>query len=188
MFLLALDPSTKTGWAYGEEWRGIPKMEVGTFVLGEGTHVERFNALGRALRLFMSRHRVDLVGTEIPQMGVRVDTTMEPDGVGGMAANVKVMGSVQTQTLLWGLRAAIEQVSVWTDVPVVDFGVRTWRKAIFGNGNIAGVEAKRRSKVELKRYGVAVKNQDEAEAGMLLVHMNNHLPRIRLELKLRKVA
>lgn len=189
MKVLALDLSTRAGWACAEPWgAGLPIMEVGSFRVPEGTHQERFESLYRQIDEFCVRQHVDLAIVETPQIGVHVRKELVSDGMGGQFLDARAQGSVTTQTLLWGFRATLAALTVVRGIPVHDVGVREWRKSIFGNGNIPGQEAKKRSKETLQKFGVDVRNQDEAEAGMILVWAMNRLPRILAELQLKKTA
>jgi len=183
--MLALDLSTNAGWAYGQPWTGLPRMKCGTWKLPEGTHQERARAVALALSRFLANHPVELAGIEIPQAGVPVRKVQVRDAF-GVREETRVMGSGKTQNLLWSLNAACQGVFTVHGIPVRDIGVGEWRKAIFGNGSINGVESKRRSKAELIRMGVEVANQDEGEAGMMLCWLNNHLRRVLAEVANQK--
>lgn len=178
--------STHAGWAYGAPWGGgLPQMICGTWQLPAGTNQERARALARLLGGFLSAHPVELAGIEIPQSGVLVRKVTVRDAFGDREES-RVMGSGKTQNLLWSLNAACQGVLVSHGIPVRDIGVGEWRKAIFGNGSIKGDESKRQSKAQLQAWGVGVANQDEAEAGMMLVFVNNHLRRILAEVAIQR--
>jgi len=181
MVMLCLDISTNCGWAYGVPWSGVPRMVVGTWKLPKGaTHQQRSHAIARELAGFLRGQPVDIAGIEIPQKGMAPRIVKTVGEMGDEFSTIKG-GTLDSQNLLWSLNGAAQAVFAINSIPVRDIGVKEWRKDIFGNGNIKGDESKRRSKAELIRYGIDVSNQDEAEAGMMLVWLNNRRRRVMLE-------
>lgn len=159
-------------------------MEVGSFRLSEGTFVERGMMLVDQLQAFVLAHpQITAAGIEVPLSGTGNRTEVTVDGMGNKSFKVRPAGGNDARILLWSLNAAANTVFRLHRIPVRQIGVKEWRKDIFGNGNIAGDESKRRAKAELLSWGVDVKNQDEAEAGMMLAWMNRRLDYLRLELK-----
>lgn len=184
MALLALDLSTRAGWACGNPWRGLPRMEVGSFhVPKEGTVVERNLAFKKEFHRFLrERPDIDIAGVEIPLKGTGKRTVVETDGMGNKSFHVRSAGGEEARILLWTLNVTANNALDDFGIRARQIGVKEWRKDMFGNGNIAGIDSKRKAKAMLIEWGVDVKNQDEAEAGMMLAWMNRRITHLRLEL------
>jgi hypothetical protein len=122
--VLALDPATKTGFAFGAPSDAAP--EIGTIDLGR-EHDGPGDVFGRALRWAEPRiKRVHLLVIEPPI----------PPGQLWHDSNY------QSTAILHGLHAIFVGLAVARKVPVLEAPTRTWRKYFLGNGNLKRDAAK----------------------------------------------
>lgn len=183
--LLALDPAVRTGYALCEPFAERPtKMTVGSWQMGSGSHFDRATELANHLSaLLRANPYIEAAAVELPMSAPPARKRRATRGQLWEANDLAAQGSLSTQNLLWALHGAIAGTLAAHGIPTLTVSPKTWRKAVFGNGNIRGADSKRRSKETLLGWGVKARNQDAAEAGMIAVWLNTRMGRLRLEQK-----
>lgn len=186
--LLALDPSTRTGWAICEPFTDRPVMRCGSLHIPSGTNLERAAALGSQLIRLVKEEKITRAAVEIPMSAPPAPRKVQKVTALGFETEMAVQGNISTQNLLWCLHGSIGAILGAFRIPTHIVGMKEWRKHTLGNGNIPGAESKRRCKSLLESMGVYVANQDEAEAGGILLWLNGHERCFREEDALRARA
>jgi hypothetical protein len=122
--VLALDPATKTGFAYGAPSDAAPR--IGTINLGREQDVPA-DVFGRAVRWF---------DKEICSADLLVIEPPIPPGQLWHGSNY------QSTVILHGLYAIFVGMAREYDVGVIEAPTRTWRKYFLGSGNMKRAQAK----------------------------------------------
>lgn len=183
--LLALDPSTRTGWAICEPFASRPVIRCGTWRLPDGSNIERAAAVARMLITLLKEEKITRAAVEIPMSAPPAARKVQKATALGFETEIVAQGNIKTQNLLWCIHGAIGAVLGAYRIPTHPVGMKEWRAHTLGNGNIPGAESKKRCKALLESLGAYVANQDEAEAGGILLWLNGHERRFRQEDELR---
>jgi len=186
--LLSLDPSTRTGYALCEPFTGRPVIRCGSWHAPKGEDTYRSRFLGRELIRLLKEEQITRAAIEIPMAVPPAPRKVQKVTALGFETVMETQGSVQTQNLLNGIHHVLCFTLAMYRIPFHRVGVKEWRKHTLGNGNIPGAESKKRCKSLLESMGVYVANQDEAEAGGILLWLNGHERRFREEDALRARA
>jgi Holliday junction resolvasome RuvABC endonuclease subunit len=179
--IVAIDGATRSGVAVAEPSSGIPKMELFTWQAPEKRPIqEKIEYLVEHLIRLIGNIQVLYAAVEIPQSGIGSRRTYveTPDGI---QINYKLGGNAGTQAQLWAMHGAYVGVLHSHDIQYRGVGVREWRKAILGNGNMKKDEAKKASRDMCFRLGIDAKNNDTAEAAMILLYANGNYRRWLVE-------
>jgi hypothetical protein len=180
--IVAIDGATRSGVAVAEPSKGgIPKMELLTWQAPEAHPIqEKIEYLVECLDLLIAKHEILYAGIEIPQSGIGSKRTFieTPDGI---QTNYKLGGNAGTQAQLWAMHGCFVGVLHSHKIPYRGIGVKEWRAAILGNGNMKSPDAKKASKDMCLRFGVDAKNGDQAEAAMILLYANGNYRRWLVE-------
>jgi Holliday junction resolvasome RuvABC endonuclease subunit len=183
--IIAIDGATRSGVAVAEPSSGIPKMELFTWQAPEKRPIqEKIEYLVDFLECLIAKDKVLYAAIEIPQSGIGSKRTFveTPDGI---KANYALGGNAGTQAQLWAMHGCFVGVLHSRQIPYRGIGVKEWRKAILGNGNIKKDDAKKASVEMCFRLGFNPKNKDQAEAAMILLYANGNYRHWLLEDQLR---
>ena len=186
MKLAAFDVATRTGWAVCEPSFGIPKMVTGHWDLPKKlTFFEQSQELALKIRKFLKYHEVTSAAVEIPFfMPPRYKMVPSKDMAGGEVP--KAQGDIRTQLRLWALHGAFGAAFMLAGVSCFPVGVKAWRAAILGNGNMKSAEAKAKAKKVLDQMNIHYENEDQAEAGCILLWLNGNYKHLEIEDNLRR--
>lgn len=186
MKLAAFDVASRTGWAVCEASFGVPKMILGDWKLPKKiTSFEQSQALALKIRTFLKYHDIAIATVEIPFFAPpRYKMVPAKDMAGGQVP--KAQGNILTQLRLWALHGAVGSTFALAGIPCYPVGVKEWRKAILGNGNMKSAEAKAAAVRVMHQMGIHCENDDHAEAGCMCLWINGNYRHLQIEDQIKR--
>lgn len=146
--ILALDPATLTGVAYGIPG-GTPKLSV--WKLREDPDDEPEEIFRRAATLMWRRMVLE------PPALLAIEVPVPPHMAKGVTQH-------KTSAIMLGLYGLYVGIARARGVKVIPAPIRTWRKCALGVGNLPGEQAKRLMMKRCKALGWEASDHNAAEA------------------------
>lgn len=166
MRILALDQSSRTGWAIGEE-RSNAKYLFGSFRMPKRDDIgERLVIFRDGLVNLIETYKPDIVAYESTFFPVQ----NQPKKPGQKGASF----NVSTIKFLHNLEGVLIETTARYSLPTEHFPSSSWRVSALGYGRLpAGslTDFKKLMIVRAKTLGYAVKDDNEADAIGILLHM-----------------
>ena len=173
MRILALDQSTRTGWALGAE-RSTDKYLFGSFRMPKrDDNGERLVIFRDGLVELIEKYRPDIAAYETPFFPV--GNTAEKAKEGGKGARF----NINTIKFLHQLEGVLIETTARYSIPTEHFPSSSWRVTALGFGRLPDHGGDDFKKLMIKRaraLGYDVKDDNEADAIGILLHMLHGSP------------
>lgn len=171
MRIIALDQSTRTGWAIGAE-RSNDKYLFGSFRMPKrDDNGERLVIFRDGLVELIEKYKPDLAAYETPFFPV--GNTAEKAKEGGKGARF----NINTIKFLHQLEGVLIETTARYSIPTEHFPSSSWRVTALGMGKLppgadaAGMDFKKMMIKRARQLGYDVKDDNEADAIGILMHM-----------------
>lgn len=168
MRVLALDQSTKSGWAFGIE-RSDDRWLFGSFKMPKrDDNGERLVIFRNTLVDLIKDLKPDLIAYEEPYFPLQGFTPAKTEGKERMPFNPV------TIKFLLNLQGVLTEATAAHAIPTTSFTSSAWRVTALGFGRAKGITPPQLKKMMIARakaLGYAVKDDNEADAIGILMHM-----------------
>lgn len=180
MKALALDQSTVTGWALGED-HSQEKYLFGSFRMPKrDDNGERLVIFRDGLVDLIETHKPDIIALETPFFPVG-EQAMRPEKP-GTGKPRRAAFNVKTIRFLLNLEGVLRETAARHDVPTEDYPSSSWRVTALGMGRLppgaadAGMDFKKMMKQKARALGYDVRDDNEADAIGILLHCLHGAP------------
>lgn len=180
MRIIALDQSTRTGWAIGDE-RSTAKWLFGSFRMPKrDDDGERLVIFRDSLVELIETHHPDLAAYETPFFPVATQT-FKP-GPQRPGPSKRAAFSPKTIKFLHNLEGVLIETTARYSIATEHFPSSSWRVTALGMGRLppgaddAGMDFKKMMVQRAKTLGYEVRDDNEADAIGILMHMLHGAP------------
>jgi Holliday junction resolvasome RuvABC endonuclease subunit len=173
--ILALDQSTRTGWAFGVE-KSDDRWLFGSFKLPKrDDNGERLVIFRNDLSDLIQTHQPDLIAYETPYFPLQeFRPKFSADRDGEAPAKEGPRFNPATVAFLLHIQGVLLELTARRSIPTQAFTSSSWRVTALGFGRAKGIGSAEFKAMMMKRaqaLGYAVKDDNEADAIGILMHM-----------------
>lgn len=175
MAILAFDQSiTRTGWALFDPSKDPSSMMVGSFTSAPRKNMddeEKLETFGREIKRLFVRHKPDFVCWEKAQNIMRsYPKKGKKDLLGDTVDDGFTVNAAQL--ILRDIQGQIRQSCIDWKAPWVCVTPGMWRASVYGKGfgRLQKAESKAKAEEHCRLFGIAFKNNDEAEAACIAMY------------------